>query len=112
MSNLILKIDFAFNLDKREEVVEMIQNKVLTSNVSHNSSIIELPSKYKNLSKGGGEVNVKEGSIFFYTFRGILDNFSGFVYMPDDNEPYKHDFLCSHMQLKKMKDHWFWMGCT
>lgn len=47
---------------------------------------VKLPSKYAGLSRGGGEAHiVGEGeskTVMFYTFRGILDNFSVYAYAP------------------------------
>nr|WP_280166754.1 hypothetical protein [Priestia aryabhattai] len=45
------------------------------------------------MSKGGGyivlETKGKTKSILFFTYRGMLDSFSGFVYDPNDNKPSK-----------------------
>ncbi len=113
---LTLKMDFHFNINKREQVVEKIKNCELAPNVSHNDKLINLPTGYKHLSKGGGDVIVeyenKNPNVFFFTFRGILDNFSGFVYRADNNQPRNYDFGCEHVELEKLKDHWYWMSCT
>lgn len=113
---ITLKIDFYFHLNEREEVIEKITNDELVPNVFHNNSLINLPAKYRNLSKGGGDIIVeyenKNPNVFFFTFRGILDDFSGFVYRSDDNEPQKGDFGCDNIELEKLREHWFWMSCT
>jgi hypothetical protein len=48
---LVIKADFYFNLNQREEVIKKIKNKELFPNVSYNKDLIHLPSKYKHLSK-------------------------------------------------------------
>ncbi|MEK1832858.1 hypothetical protein AAAC51_39785 [Priestia megaterium] len=57
------------------------------------------------MSKGGGDIVVetkgKAKSILFFTYRGMLDNFSGFVYNPNDNKPSKSDFNGDFKQIKK-----------
>jgi hypothetical protein len=111
------KMDFYFHINEREDVIEKITNGELISNVSYNDSLINLPAKYKNLSKGGGNIVVeyenKNPNVFFFTFRGVIDNFSGFAYMSDGNEPERNDFLCTQiLEVEKLKDHWFWLACT
>lgn len=113
---IMLKIDFHFHLNDREEVIEKIKNGELVPDASHNN-LINLSGKYQNLSKGGGDIVVeyedKNPNIFFFTFRGIIDNFSGFAYMSYDREPERNDFLCTEiLEIKKLKNHWYWMACT
>lgn len=113
---ITLKMDFYFHLNEREDIIEKITNGELVPNVSHNNRLINLPAKYRNLSKGGGDIIVEyeneNPNVFFFTFRGILDNFSGFVYRSDDNEPQKDDFGCNYIELEKLQKNWFWMSCT
>jgi hypothetical protein len=40
-------------------------------------------------------------STFFFTYRGILDNFSGFVYSPNDKRPWKNDFDGNFKEIKR-----------
>ena len=115
-TRLTIALDFRMNLSAREQVVGMIQNKNLVPNVSYNKELLALPKQYQNLSKGGGEVLVEptEGSsnIFFFTFRGVTDNFSGFVYRSDDKQPSNGDFGCDYVNLIKMREYWYWMSCS
>ncbi|MBP9718100.1 hypothetical protein KBD59_02270 [Candidatus Gracilibacteria bacterium] len=112
---ITLKINFYLNLDRREEVVEMIKNGAITPTSPSNDSIA-LPGKYKYLSSGGGDVIVEnngiEPNVFFFTYRGVIDNFAGFAFQSGDSEPQKYDFGCEYVELQKIKDHWFWMSCT
>lgn len=113
-TQIVLDIDYKMNKSEREEVVEMVEKGILKPNVSHDSSLIQLPEKYIGLSKGGGEIVIeKDGnnsSILFFTYRGILDNFSGFVYSPDDKKPSQHDFDGDFNEVEKLDVKWYFVG--
>jgi hypothetical protein len=111
-TDIMLTSDFEKNLEQREYVVSLIQSGELKPNVSYNESLIRLPLKYRKLSKGGGEIMVeREGEtlkVFFFTFRGVLDNFSGYAYISDDSELQEDDFFGDFKQINKVKEHWYW----
>lgn len=109
-----LDLNFKIHQDKREEVATKIENSVIKPNVSDSPSLIQLPKKYTQLSKGGGDIVVetkgKAKSILFFTYRGMLDNFSGFVYNPNDNKPSKSDFNGDFKQIKKVHKNWYYVS--
>lgn len=111
-TSIMLYLDFKFNMDERKEVVEMVKSRELEPNVLNNDSLIRLPERYEHLSKGGGEIIVERDKgklkIFFYTYRGILDNFSGFAYISDDSKLSSKDFYGDFKEIKKKSDHWYW----
>ena len=109
-----LDLNFRIHQDKREEVATKIENGVIKPNVSDSPSLIQLPKKYTQLSKGGGDIAVetkgKAKSILFFTYRGMIDNFSGFVYNPNDNKPSKSDFNGDFKQIKKVHKNWYYVS--
>ncbi|MBY0091654.1 hypothetical protein H7S74_19420 [Priestia aryabhattai] len=109
-----LDLNFKIHQDKREEVATKIENGVIKPNVSDSPSLIQLPKKYTQLSKGEGDIVVetkgKAKSILFFTYRGMLDNFSGFVYNPNDNKPSKSDFNGDFKQIKKVHKNWYYVS--
>ncbi|MEB2266673.1 hypothetical protein LAV77_17845 [Priestia megaterium] len=109
-----LDLNFKIHQDKREEVATQIENGVIKPNVSDSPSLIQLPKKYTQLSKGGGDIVVetkgKAKSILFFTYRGMLDNFSGFVYNRNDNKPSKSDFNGDFKQIKKVHKNWYYVS--
>jgi len=109
-----LDLNFKIHQDKREEVATKIENGVIKPNVSDRPSLIQLPEEYTQLSKGGGDIVVetkgKAKSILFFTYRGMLDNFSGFVYNPNDNKPSKSDFNGDFKQIKKVHKNWYYVS--
>ncbi|MGR6337702.1 hypothetical protein ACU5CE_07565 [Priestia megaterium] len=109
-----LDLNFKIHQDKREEVATKIENGVIKPNVSDSPSLIQLPKKYTQLSKGGGDIVVetkgKAKSILFFTYHGMLDNFSGFVYNPNNNKPSKSDFNGDFKQIKKVHKNWYYVS--
>jgi hypothetical protein len=109
-----LDLNFRIHQDKREEVATKIENGVIKPNVPNSPSLIQLPKEYTQLSKGGGDIVVetkgKAKSILFFTYRGMIDNFSGFVYNPNDNKPSKSDFNGDFKQIKKVHKNWYYVS--
>ena len=90
---------FHLKLLSREDIVQ--QAGTLKNNVDYNNEMIHLPTGYPNVSSGGNDILV-EGengnlSVFFYTFRGILDNFAGIIYKENNQPPTADDFGCGIM---------------
>jgi hypothetical protein len=117
-NDVVLKADFRFNLAERERVVAMVkagdpalQPAPVREFKEFSLQTFALPPEYSHLSKGGGKIVVQRTGIgykiFFYTFRGVLDNFSGFVYVSDDNGLGKEDFRGDFKEVEKMRDNWF-----
>ncbi|WP_419884023.1 hypothetical protein ACN6MY_11450 [Peribacillus sp. B-H-3] len=113
-NQIILYIDFKINKSEREQVAKMVENGELTPDVSNNSSLIHLPKKFEHLSSGGGEVVVEKSgdgyNILFFTYRGIMDNFSGFAYTPNDQKPSKKAFDSDSKDIEKMGENWYFLG--
>ena len=75
-------------LDEREEVVRLMESGQLDLGGERSGSVT-LPEKYARLSRGGRVLfHITEDGIhvFFFTFVGVLDNFSGFAYLAKDSE--------------------------
>ncbi|MFJ8266463.1 hypothetical protein [Peribacillus asahii] len=111
-TQVMLDLDFKMKKSEREEIVEMVEDGTLKPNVSYDSSLIQLPEKYDRLSKGGGEIVIEknDNSVLFFTYRGILDNFSGFVYSPNDKKPNQNDFDGDFKQIEKSEENWYFVG--
>ena len=109
-----LDLNFKIHQEKREEAAAKIENGVIKPNVPDSPSLIQLPKEYTQLSKGGGDIEVetkgKSTSILFFTYRGMLDNFSGFVYDPNDHKPSKSDFDGDFKQIEKVHKNWYYVS--
>ena len=84
-TRLWLDYDFWRYRADREAVVTAIHSGQIVCN----TRLYHLPETYPNLSSGGNDIVIRpygeDGDafyVFFYTFRGILDNYSGFLYIP------------------------------
>jgi hypothetical protein len=115
ITSITLNLDFRYHKSERDEVVQLVLNGSLNPNVSHNESLILLPNEYKKLSKGGGEI-VVEGTgqgthILFYTYRGVIDNYAGFIYTVDGRRPDAVRFG-DFIEVKKLNRYWYWVSAT
>lgn len=112
LTEIYITIDYYLYHSKREKVVEIIYSE---EQINKDFYIYKLSEKYKSLSCDG-EIVVEDDSknkiILFYTYRGILDNFSGFIYVPDSYILY--DEVCGSEIIKKIKfdDNWYWVTCS
>lgn len=112
-TQLWLKVDYAINKDQRNVVVNEVLGDQLIPNVEHNSSLINLGDKYPNLSRGGNDIFIEKHDnltyIFFFTFRGILDNYSGYLYVPVGGSPEKYSDLneTEVTEIKHIENNWY-----
>ncbi|CAI8949830.1 Membrane spanning protein [Bacillus sp. IT-79MI2] len=112
-TKIYLKLDFITYKKERKQVIELIEHKELTPNVDYNNKMIHLPKQFTSTSKNGGDVLIQQNengtSVFFFTYRGILDNFSGFIYTPNDIKPSKSDFNSEFKEITKMEKNWYYV---
>jgi hypothetical protein len=113
-TELWLYANFHTKKAAREQVVARIKSGALAPNVDYNGKLIVLP-RGSGLSIGGDEIVVEGTSrnpyVFFLTFRGILDNYSGFLWVPDGGQPEQFgDASEPHTQIKSFGDHWYFIA--
>ncbi|PER53154.1 hypothetical protein [Bacillus thuringiensis] len=110
---IYMKLDFIIYKEDRKQVIELIEQKKLIPNVEYNSKMIHLPKQFVSTSKNGGDILVQEKEnstlIFFYTYRGILDDFSGFIYSFNDIKPIKSDFNSDFKEIIKVEKNWYYV---
>lgn len=113
---IILELNFKNHLKERTEVITNIQNGTLQPNVTYNTSVIHLPKEYDHISSGGGDIIIEEAngeiSVFYFTYRGILDGFSGFIYSPHNQEPHVNSFGGDFKEIVKMTENWYFVAST
>lgn len=109
-----LDLNFKMHQNKREEIAAKIENRIIKPNVPDSPSLIQLPKEYKGLSKGGGEVVLetkgKAKSILFFTYRGMPDGFSGFVYNSSNDRPLKSDFDGDIKVIERVHKNWYYVS--
>jgi hypothetical protein len=116
VNQIVLNLNFNNNKTDRNAVITGIEEGIITPNVTHNSTLIHLPDRYSHVSKGGGDVVIeKQGDhylVLFFTYRGVLDNFSGFVYSPNDNEPQARSFGGDFKEIVKIDTNWYFVASS
>ena len=103
-----LDLEFRLNYQAYNEVVRMVEDGRIKPN---DIGLAKLPPEYRHISRGGGEIKIERDdgvtSVFFYTFRGVLDNFSGYMYRSNDTPP-PQDFMGGDwVQIERMQPYWF-----
>ena len=110
---LWLKADYMINKEQRELVVAKVLNGELQPNVKYNASLINLNAGYSGLSRGGNDIVVEDHEgltyVFFFTFRGVLDNYSGYLYVPKGGSPEMYGDLdeSEFTQIKHIESNWY-----
>ncbi len=110
---LWLKGDYILNKEQRAVVVAQVLNGELKPNVEYNSSLIHLSDDYSGLSRGGNDIIIEshEGLtyVFFFTFRGILDNYSGYLYVPEGGSAEMYSDLneADMTEIKHIENNWY-----
>lgn len=112
-NQIILDMDFKLKKSERVKVVKMVEKGELKPE-PESSWMIHLPKKYENLSSGGGEIVVEKSgngyNILFFTYRGILDNFSGYVFTVKDRKPSKNAFGGDFKEIERMDKNWYFVS--
>jgi hypothetical protein len=110
-NNIWLDIVFSANWQGYNEVVQMVERGEIGLVTG---KAVQLPQKYQYLSTGGGDIIIEKQdgvtSILFFTYRGVLDNYSGYVYRSDNSPPPEDDLLGPWKQVMQKKPHWFFCG--
>ena len=109
--NMGLQADIQNNFEERLRVVQLIEDEELHID---NRGMARLPFYLRYLSKEGGIVLVEQDAdviqVFFFTFKGVLDNFSGILYSSVDAEPQNGVFGADVQELERLKDNWYWVA--
>ncbi len=112
-TSLWLDMEFKTNKSDYEQVIKMYESGELEQPTE--SGRIKLPSKYKHLSKGGGDIIVDNNdgvtSVFFYTYRGI-GNSSGFIYRSNNLPPPQFLLRRDCYQLEQISPNWFFCASS
>lgn len=112
-----LKVDFAVNLHNRT----LVAQRILASKSPDESmqggrgDFVQLTGSESGLSDGGGVMvwhTAQKQMVFFFTFRGILDSFSGFVYSTNDLPPEKEEFGGEWVEVTHLRKNWYWAAST
>lgn len=87
-----LALNFRWHAAARERIVAEIASGKLKPNVDYNGALIALGPGEPHVSAGGNDVVVEMREagrpwVLFFTFRGVLNHYSGFLHVPDGGDP-------------------------
>jgi hypothetical protein len=118
-TEITTKLDFKWHHAKRMEVVSAVLDGKMDKFITHRGGrgdVIHLPPEFRGMSAGGDDIMVfrRNGHvlIFFFTYRGILDHFSGFIFSGDDTKPENGDFGGDFIELERLRPNWYWAAST
>ncbi|MCH1625383.1 hypothetical protein [Fredinandcohnia quinoae] len=110
ISTSLLQIEFAIKKDSRMDIVEQFNEGKLEPS---NDYLYKIPTPYnKKFISDGNEIFQRGDFLFFYHTRGVIDNFSGYVYNPSGNPPTSDDVQADIIYMKKMNSNWYYVSCT
>lgn len=114
-TNLWLKAEFLIYKSKREDIVKKVYAGELVANVGYNTNLIALKNHWPLISKGGNEIITEEHNrqkyVLFFTYRGFLDNYSGFLYVPKKGDPKLFSDLGEPgTQIIKWHKNWYYVS--
>jgi len=107
-----LQVNFYSKQTAREEIVAQVRNGELLPNVTHSSKVISIPGK----GVSSGDRIIVEGKrinpyVFFFTYSGILDNYSGFLWVPNGKDPTGFsDARDPGTEITHFGGNWFFVG--
>ncbi|MBP2000780.1 hypothetical protein J2Z69_001811 [Paenibacillus shirakamiensis] len=103
--------EFKMYESDRNELIHGVRNgQIVLEQKSFNSDLLLLPPKYSHLSDGGEIfMNQAKTSFFFYSYRGILSDFNGFIYVNDSHVNDIFEIFDSYHTIKKLNEHWYWV---
>jgi hypothetical protein len=106
-TDIRLDLEFRSNYQAYNEIIEMVEDGRIESN---DIGLAQLPSGYLHISRGGKIIVDQSGgvtSVYFFTFRGVLDNFSGYMYRSNDTPPPHHFIGGDWKQIERKQPQWF-----
>lgn len=111
-SPILRKAEFSYKFEHREEIAKLVLNGELEA-VNVREDLFSIPNRFKSSSLSDGkEVMKMKGRLFFFTSRGVLDNFSGYVYSPNGGEPRDEDVNAKIVKKQRMNKNWYYISCT
>jgi hypothetical protein len=110
-TRLWLAREFRMNWEGYNEVIALVETGEIQPSTRY--GLATLPQEYCGLSRDC-EILIDTSDdvtrVFFFTFRGVLDNFSGYMYRSDDRPPDSLDFAGDWHETEEVRPHWYWMS--
>lgn len=111
LKSIYIDLDYLIYQNKREEVINMVYNELQMEDINY--LVYKLPKKYKSVSCARYIIIEKYDEnkiVLFFTYIGIMNSFSGFVYVPDDYILSDEAFCSYIIQKREMDNNWYWIS--
>lgn len=112
-TDIWLDLNYRTKLAYRNEIVQAVRKRELAPNVAHNARLIRLPPE-PAVSKGGNEVVVQnygeDPFVLFYTFRGVLSHYAGFLWVPATGNARDFDDLAQGALIRHKEGQWYYVS--
>jgi hypothetical protein len=110
-TDLWLSVNYRFHHTARLRVIAALEARQLpTPQTSDSTMMVHLPWA-ASVSNGGGDILVERRHghlmVLFFTYRGILSHYSGYIYTSDDAPALTEAFGDSVRQSRRIAPHWF-----
>jgi hypothetical protein len=109
-----VRLEYWSHHDARERIVASVQDGSLAPN--GDPGVIALGDNWPTVSRGGNDLFIERQSegtyILFFTFRGILDNYAGFLWVPAGGAPRRFRDLgeSARTEIVPLEGRWFWVS--
>ena len=109
-TNVWLDVNYRWYRADRQRIVRQVQEGRL---IPGRARLVALGQREPYVSMGGNDIIVEEHDgrryVFFFTFRGILDHYSGFLFVPEGGSPSVFSDLgeAESTQLQQLDAQWY-----
>lgn len=113
-NELELRANFRIHQGARTRIASEIVSGSYAGHVLRSGGrgdLVSLTPGERSLSDGGDAMVWREKGqtcVLFFSYRGVLDSFSGFVYTSDDQAPPADAFIGQPVETQKLSSHWYW----
>jgi hypothetical protein len=105
---IYLKIDFFIHVQSRTVAAE----RVIAERAGQPSNPYrdQIRLKWSEDEEGVYQRSEQNDEVLFYTFRGLLEHFSGFVYSATDQPPSRTDFGGDLIEIRHLQKNWYFIA--
>ncbi|MTH53234.1 hypothetical protein GKZ89_07390 [Bacillus mangrovi] len=99
--------EFSLKYQDRMETVSLFQDKKLEQS-RDGTGLYKVDSSLSD----GSEISKAGDKLLFYTNRGVIDNFTGYIYSPDGEPPAEEEVQADIVEIRQLNESWYYVDCT
>jgi hypothetical protein len=113
--HIAIRADYAFHRGQRARALVLYgQNHLEPVWTNPHGALLKLPPDLASASRGGGEIVTcgagTDASLLFFTYRGMLGHYSGFLYRPDGTPPPDDCEDGRYREVVREDERWFFVS--